>query len=196
MPLGSSPQQSTWRAFRMSARQTTQTIDSASLPDNLPSELSERSTRRVTRTIHSASLPNDPTVELPKPFFVLLASTDKPECRDGTGEFETHIAVAPLMLARISHADGPPTSHHQPRQRPTISHAGNPSPFSRKLRARVPCGWQKPLRERNDHERFRKQTQRQTRKRPPQPPSTPIATHKEEPWARNTTEESEPTKDS
>ena len=95
MPLGSSPQQSTWRAFRMSARQTTQTIDSASLPDNLPSELSERSTRRVARTIHSASHPNGPTDELPKPFFVLLASTNKPECRDATGEFETHIAVAP-----------------------------------------------------------------------------------------------------
>ena len=124
MPLGSSPQQSTWRAFRMSARQT-------------------------TRTIHSTSLPNDPTVELPKPFFALLASTDKPECRDGTGEFETHIAVAHDACPHRP-ADEPSsatlTNRHRPRQRPAISHADDPSPFSRKLRACFPCAWQKTQR--------------------------------------------------
>ena len=89
-----------------------------------------------------------------------------------------------MMLART----GPPTSHHQPRRRPF--------PFSRKLRARFPRGWQKPTHERNGHERFLEQARRQTRKRPPQPSPTSIATRKEEPWARNTTEELEPTKGS
>ena len=184
MPLGSSPQQSTWRAFRMSARQTTQTIDSASLPDNLPSELSERSNRRATRTIHSASHPNDPTVELPKPFFALLASTDKPECRDGTGEFETHIAVAHDACPHRP-ADEPPSA--TPTTLPRFPE--NFAPVFHVL-------GKNPTHERNGHERFLEQTQRQTRKRPPQPPSASIATRKEEPWARNTTEESEPTRGS
>ncbi len=58
-------------------------------------KLPERSTWRAFQAICLASLPNDPTVELPKPFFVFLTSTDKSEYRDATGEFETHIAVAP-----------------------------------------------------------------------------------------------------
>ena len=110
-------------------------------------KLPERSTWRAFQAICSASLPNDPTVELPKPFFVLLASTDKPECRDGTGEFETHIAVAHDACPHRP-ADEPSsatlTNRHRPRQRPAISHTDDPSPFSRKLRARFPCAWQKP----------------------------------------------------
>ena len=53
----------------------------------------------------------------------------------------------------------------------------------------------KPTHERNGHERFLEQARRQTRKRPPQPSPTSIATRKEEPWARNTTEESKRVRD-
>lgn len=100
------------------------------------------------------------------------------------GEFGNAYHSGFMMLARTD----PPASHPQPRRRPFS--------FSRKPRARFPCGWQKPTHERNGHERFLEQARRQTRKRPPQPSRTSIATRKEEPWARNTTEESEPTKDS
>lgn len=121
---------------------------------------------------------------LPKPFYMLLMITDKPKGSNAGGEFGNAYHSGSMMLART----GPPTSHRQPRRRPF--------PFSRKLCARFPCGWQKPTHERNGHERFLEQARRQTRKRPPQPSPTSIATHKEEPWARNTTGESEPTKGS
>ena len=84
-------------------------------------ELLERSTRRAFQTICLASLPNDSTGELPKPFFVLLASTDKPECRDATSEFENAYRSGPIMLARI----GPPTSRHRPHCRAIIGHTTN-----------------------------------------------------------------------
>lgn len=137
---------------------------------------SKQSDWRVFRAICPASLP--------KPFYMLLMGTDKPKGRDAGGEFGNAYRNGPMMLA---HA-GPPTSHHQPRRRPF--------PFSRKLCARFPRGWQKPTHERNGHERFLEQARRQTRKRPPQSSPTSIATRKEEPWARNTTEESEPAKGS
>ena len=137
---------------------------------------SKQSDWRAFRAICPASLP--------KPFYMLLMGTDKPKGHDTSGEFGNAYRNGPMMLART----GPPTSRHQPRRRPF--------PFSRKLCARFPCGWQKPTHERNGHERFLEQARRQTRKRPPQPSPTSIATRKEEPWARNTTEESEPTKGS
>lgn len=163
-------------------------------------ELLERSTRRAFQTICLASLPNDPTSELPKPFFVLLASTDKSECRDATGEFENAYRSGSIMLARI----GPPTSRHRPHCRTVISHADEPPSATPTTLPHFPENFapvfhvlgKNPTHERNDHERFLEQTRRQTRKRPPQPPSASIVTHKEEPWARNTTEESEPTKGS
>lgn len=137
---------------------------------------SKQSDWRAFRTTCLASLP--------KPFYVLPMITDKPKGHDTSGEFGNAYHSGSMMLART----GPPTSHHQPRRRPF--------PFSRKLRARFPCDWQKPTHERNGHERFLEQARRQTRKRPPQPSPASIATRKEEPWARNTTEESEPTKGS
>ena len=96
-------------------------IHSASFPNNLLDEPSERSDRRDFRTVRPVSHPNDSTSELPKPFFVLLASTDKPECRDTTGEFENAYRSGPIMLARI----GPPTSRHRPHCRTVISHTTN-----------------------------------------------------------------------
>lgn len=136
------------------------------------------------RAICPASFPND----LPGEFTqaVLHASHEHRQVRRprAGGEFGNAYRNGSMMLART----GPPTSHHQPRRRPF--------PFSRKLCARFPCDWQKPTHERNGHERFLEQARRQTRKRPPQPSPTSIATRKEEPWARNTTEESEPTKGS
>lgn len=135
------------------------------------------------RAICPASFP----IDLPGEFTqaVLRASHGHRQAKRprAGGEFG-RISQCPMMLART----GPPTSHHQPRRRPF--------PFSRKPRARFPCDWQKPTHERNGHERFLEQARRQTRKRPPQPSPTSIATRKEEPWARNTTEESEPTKGS
>ena len=149
---------------------------SVARPNNPIGELSERSARRAFRTTRLASLP--------KPSYMLLMGTDKPKGHDAGDEFDNAYRNGPMMLARTN----PPTNHHQPRRRPF--------PFSRKLCARFPRGWQKPTHERNDHERFLEQARRQTRKRPPQPSPTSIATRKEEPWARNTTEESEPTKGS
>ena len=137
---------------------------------------SKQSDWRAFRTTCPASLP--------KPFYMLLMGTDKSEGRNAGGEFGNAYHSGPMMLARI----GPPTSHHQSRRRAF--------PFSRKLRARFPRGWQKSTHERNGHERFLEQARRQTRKRSPQPSPTSIATRKEEPWAKNTTEESEPTKGS
>lgn len=119
-----------------------------------------------------------------KPFYMLLMGTDKPKGHDAGGEFGNAYHSGSMMLARTA----PPTSHRQPLRRPF--------PFSRKPCARFPCGWQKPTHERNGHERFLEQARRQTRKRPPQPSSASIATRKEEPWARNTTEESGPTRGS
>lgn len=145
---------------------------------------SKQSDWRAFRTICPASFPNDLPGVPPKPFYMLLVGNDKSEGHDAGGEFGNAYRNGPMMLART----GPPTSRHQPRRRPF--------PFSRKLRARFPCGWQKPTHERNGHERFLEQARRQTRKRPPQPSPTSIATRKEEPWARNTTEELEPTKGS
>lgn len=137
---------------------------------------SKQSAQRAFRAICLASLP--------KPFYMLLMGTDKSEGRNAGDEFGNAYHSGSMMLARI----GPPTSHRQPLRRPF--------PFSRKPCARFPCGWQKPTHERNGHERFLEQARRQTRKRPPQPSSASIATRKEEPWARNTTGESEPTKGS
>ena len=91
---------------------------SVARPNNPHGELFERSDRQATRTIRPASHPNNSTSELPKPFFVLLASTDKSECRDATGEFENAYRSGPIMLARI----GPPTSRHRPRRRAIIGH--------------------------------------------------------------------------
>lgn len=151
----------------MPSRKPVQTIRLVSFPSDLP-----------------GSFPND----LPGEFAqaVLHASHGHRQAKRprAGGEFGNAYRNGFMMLART----GPPTSRPQPRRRPF--------PFSRKLRARFPCGWQKPTHERNGHERFLEQARRQTRKRPPQPSPTSIATHKEEPWARNTTEESEPTKSS
>lgn len=145
---------------------------------------SKQSDWRAFRAICPASFPNDLPGVSPKPFYTLLMSTDKPKGHATSDEFSNAYHSDSMMLART----GPPTSHHQPRRRAF--------PFSRKLRARFPRGWQKPTHERNGHERFLEQARRQTRKRPPQPSPTSIAMRKEEPWARNTTEESEPTKGS
>lgn len=145
---------------------------------------SKQSDWRAFRAICPTSFPNDLPGVPPKPFYMLLMGTDKSEGRNAGDEFGNAYRNGPMMLART----GPPTSRHQPRRRPF--------PFSRKLCARFPYGWQKPMHERNGHERFLEQARRQTRKRPPQPSPTSIATRKEEPWARNTTEESEPTKGS
>lgn len=145
---------------------------------------SKQSDWRAFRAICPTSFPNDLPGVPPKPFYMLLMGTDKSEGRNAGDEFGNAYRNGPMMLART----GPPTSRHQPRRRPF--------PFSRKLCARFPYGWQKPMHERNGHERFLEQARRQTRKRPSQPSPTSIATRKEEPWARNTTEESEPTKGS
>lgn len=139
----------------------------ASFPNDLPGEFSERPAWRV--------YPSRSTC------FSWAPTSQKAACRR---RIRQRISQCPMMLARTS----PPTSHHQPRRQAF--------PFSRKLCARFPCGWQKPTHERNGHERFLEQARRQTRKRPPQPSPTSIAPRKEEPWARNTTEESEPTKGS
>ena len=182
-PLGKLPKRSTRRAF--------QTICLANFPNDPLGELLERSTRRATRTVRPTNFPSRS-----------LCFSRAPTSPNAAMRLANSKHISQWLHDACPHrpADEPSsatlTNRHRPRQRPATSRTDDPSPFSRKLRARFPCGWQKPLRERNDHERFRKQTQRQTRKRPPQPPSTPIATHKEEPWARNTTEESEPTKDS
>lgn len=138
-----------------------------SFPSDLPGEFSERSARRV--------YPNRSTC------FSWAPTSQRPRAGD---EFGNAYRNGPMMLART----GPPTGHRQPLRRPF--------PFSRKLCARFPCDWQKPTHERNGHERFLEQARRQTRKRPPQPSPTSIATRKEEPWARNATGESEPTKGS
>ena len=173
---------------------------SVARPNNPLGELFERSDRQATRTIRPASHPNNSTSELPKPFFVLLASTDKSECRDATGEFENAYRSGPIMLARI----GPPTSHHHPHFRTVISHAAEPPSTTPTTLPLFPENFapvfhvlgKNPTHERNGNERFLEQTRRQTRKRAAQPSSNSIATRKEEPWARNTTEESEPTKGS
>lgn len=145
---------------------------------------SKQSDWRAFRAICPASLPND----LPGEFTqaVLHASHGHRQAKRprAGGEFGNAYRNGSMMLARTN----PPTSRHQPRRRPF--------PFSRKPRARFPCDWQKPTHERNGHERFLEQARRQTRKRSPQPSPTSIATRKEEPWARNTTEELEPTKGS
>lgn len=151
----------------MPSRKPVQTIRLVSFPSDLPGELSERPARRA--------YPSRSTC------FSWAPTSQKAACRR-------------RIRQRISQwlhdvcATGPPTSRPQPRRRPF--------PFSRKLRARFPRGLQKPTHERNGHERFLEQARQQTRKRPPQPSPTSIATRKEEPWARNTTEESEPTKGS
>lgn len=145
---------------------------------------SKQSDWRAFRAICPTSFPNDLPGVPPKPFYMLLVGTDKSEGHDAGDEFGNAYHSGSMMLART----GPPTSHRQPRRRPF--------PFSRKLCARFPCDWQKPTHERNGHERFLEQARRQTRKRPPQPSSASIATRKEEPWAKNTTGESEPTKGS
>lgn len=151
----------------MPSRKPVQTIRLVSFPSDLPGELSERPAWRVSQTVLHASHGH--------------RQAKRP--RAG-GEFGNAYRNGPMMLARTN----PPASRPQPRRRPF--------PFSRKLCAHFPRGWQKPTHERNGHERFLEQARRQTRKRPPQPSPTSIATRKEEPWARNTTEESEPTKSS
>ena len=151
----------------MPSRKPVQTIRLVSFPSNLPGKLSERPVWRVSQAVLHASHGH--------------RQAKRPRAGD---EFGNAYRNGPMMLART----GPPTSHRQPLRRPFL--------FSRKLRARFPCDWQKPTRERNGHERFLEQARRQTRKRSPQPSPTSIATRKEEPWARNTTEESEPTKGS
>lgn len=151
----------------MPSRKPVQTIRLVSFPSDLPGELSERPARRA--------YPSRSTR------FSWAPTSQKAACRR---RIRNAYRNGPTMLARTN----PPTSHHQPRRQPF--------PFSRKLCARFPCGWQKPTHERNGHERFLEQARRQTRKRPSQSSPTSIATRKEEPWARNTTEESESTKGS
>lgn len=109
---------------------------------------SKQSDWRAFRVICPASFPND----LPGEFTqaVLHASHGHRQVRRprAGGEFGNAYHSGSMMLARTN----PPTSHHQPRRRPF--------PFSRKLRARFPCDWQKPTHERNGHERFLEQARR------------------------------------
>ncbi len=91
---------------------------------------SKQSDWRAFRVICPASFPND----LPGEFAqaVLHASHGHRQAKRprAGGEFGNAYHSGSMMLART----GPPTSHHQPRRRPF--------PFSRKLCARFPCGWQ------------------------------------------------------
>ena len=109
----------------------------------------ERFICRADRTIRPWSLPSNP---VGKPVSTRpagkLASTHL-QARIGPACQQTPICAA-LQQARIGpirrnpHRTNLPISSHQARRRAVISHAGDPSPFSRKLRARFPCGWQKP----------------------------------------------------
>lgn len=171
-------------------------------------ELLERSTRRAFQTICLASLPNGPTGEPPEQFdqrtsqAVLCASREHRRIRMPRCDWRIRKCISQWPHNACPHrpADEPPSatlpSHHRPHDEPPSATPTTLPHFPENFAPVFHVLGKNPTHERNDHERFLEQTRRQTRKRPPQPPSASIVTHKEEPWARNTTEESEPTKGS
>ena len=130
-PLGKLLERSTRRAFRA--------ICLASLPNNSASELLERSTRRAFRTIRPSNFPSRSS-----------CFSRAPTSQNAAMRLANSKHISQWLHDACPHrpADEPssatPTSRHRPHCRAIIGHADDPSPFSRKLRARFPCAWQKP----------------------------------------------------